>query len=141
MHIISPPAAPSYYVMDVNTTHWYDLGYALGLHDRNTPGVQDNLVILDYGYPKKQGSTYGVKLVFDPSGTFYSTDQVVSTAIAFAQGYYLGTGLDENSKVHMVIGVSNCCNEDTISFFQGHGTAWGQVLNSITSTQRRKYIA
>jgi hypothetical protein len=33
----------------------------------------------------------------------------------------------------MVIGVNNCCVENTLSFFQGHGTAWGQAVNSINS--------
>jgi len=31
----------------------------------------------------------------------------------------------------MVIGVNSCCNENTLAFFQGHGTAWGQAVNSI----------
>jgi hypothetical protein len=42
--------------------------HALGVHDRDTPGTQDNLVILDYGYPAKQGNTYGVFLIFDETG-------------------------------------------------------------------------
>ena len=33
----------------------------------------------------------------------------------------------------MVIGVNSCCNENTLAFFQGHGTAWGQANNSIRS--------
>jgi hypothetical protein len=126
-----PPAAPSYYIRVISTL--YDLGYSLGLHDWNTPYAQDNLVILDYGYPAKQGSTYGVFLAFDNTGTFYSTTQVVDSAIAFAHGYYLGTGNDLSSKLRMVIGVNNCCNENTLAFFQGHGTAWGQAINSIRS--------
>ena len=63
----------------------FNLGYALGIHDRDTPGTQDNLVILDYGYPAKQGSMYGVFLVFDETGEFYSTSQVVNSATAFAK--------------------------------------------------------
>jgi hypothetical protein len=126
-----PPAAPSYYITDVDTM--YNLGYALGVHDRDTPGTQNNLVILDYGYPAKQGSMYGVFLVFDETGTFYSTSQVVNSATAFAQGYYYGASSDLSSHLRIVIGVNSCCNENTLAFFQGHGTAWGQANNSVIS--------
>jgi hypothetical protein len=36
-----PPAAPSYYIAHINSL--YNLGYTLGVHDRDTSGVQDNL--------------------------------------------------------------------------------------------------
>jgi hypothetical protein len=126
-----PPAAPSYYITNIDTL--YSVGYSLGLHDQDTPGTQDNLVILDYGYPASQGSTFGVFLVFDETGTFYSTSQVVNSAIAFAHGYYDGTGSDFNSHLRMVIGVNSCCNENSIAFFQSHGIAWGQANNLIRS--------
>jgi hypothetical protein len=127
----SPQPAPSYYVTDLTTL--YDLGYALGVHDKDTPGTQDNLVILDYGYPAKQGSEYGAFLVFDQTGTFYSSGTVILSTIEFARGYYIGTGTDYFSHLRMVIGVNNCCNENTLSFFQGHGAAWGQLINSVRS--------
>lgn len=126
-----PPTAPSYYITDIYTMS--GLGYALGLHDRNTIGTQDNLVILDFGYPAKQGDTYGVYLVFDDTGTFYSVSQIIDSTIAFAQGYYTGTGSDLNSHLRIVVGVNSCCNENTLAFFQGHGTSWGQATNAIRS--------
>ncbi len=126
-----PPSAPSYYITNLGSL--YDLGYSFGVQDNSEPGSQDNLVILDYGYPAKQGSEYGVFLVFDQYGIFYSTTQVVNSAIAFARGYYYGTGSDIHSHMRIVIGVNSCCNENTVTFFQGHGTAWGQALNSIRS--------
>lgn len=129
--MLPPPAAPSYYITDFDTM--FNLGYALGIHDRDTPGTQDNLVILDYGYPAKQGSMYGVFLVFDETGEFYSTSQVVNSATAFAQGYYYGTVSELSSHLRMVIGVNSCCNENTVAIFQGHGTAWGQANNSVIS--------
>lgn len=70
------PTAPSYYITQINSL--YSLGYALGVHDRDAPGTQDNLVILDYGYPAKQGSTYGVILTFDETGTFHSASEVIN---------------------------------------------------------------
>ena len=122
---------PSYYITQLDSL--YHLSHTLGVHDRDTPGTQDNLVILDFGYPAKEGSTYGVYLVFDETGTFYSTTQVINSAIAFAYGYYIGTGIDLTSHLRMVIGVNNCCNASTLALFQGHGTAWGQALDLIRS--------
>jgi hypothetical protein len=63
--LFPPPAAPSYYINFNNILAFYDLGYALGVHDRDTPGTQDNLVILDYGYPAiDNNGIYGAKLSF-----------------------------------------------------------------------------
>lgn len=126
-----PPAAPSYYIENLNTL--YDLGYTLGIHDHDTPSSQDNLVILDYGYPAKQGSEYGAFLVFDQSGTFYSMSRIITSAIDFARGYYYGTGSDVGSHLRIIIGFNSCCNENTVTFFRGHGTAFGQAVDSIRS--------
>jgi hypothetical protein len=99
-----PPAAPSYYVTDIDTM--YDLGHALGVHDRDTPGTQDNLVILDYGYPGVSGGVYGAKLTFDPT-IFIPPSDVSNSAFQFARGYYIGTGSDTTSHVRLVIGVNS----------------------------------
>ena len=122
------PVAPSYYITNIATL--YNLGYALGVHDRDTPGTQDNLVILDYGYPGVSGGVYGAKLTFDPTIFIPPTD-VSNSAFQFARGYYAGTGSDTTSHVRLVIGVNSCCNENTLSFFRSHGTAWGQAVNSV----------
>ena len=126
-----PPAAPSYYLQDLDTV--YDLGFALGQHDYNTPGKQDNLVILDYGYPSIQSGVYGVKLTFEPIGSFHSVSKVISSAVDFARGYYYGTSTDTSSHLTFVVGVNNCCNENTLAFFRSHGSAWGEVVNSVVS--------
>jgi hypothetical protein len=127
--VYPPPAAPSYYLQDLNTL--YDLGYNLGLHDYNTPGTQDNLVILDYGYPSSQSGVYGVKLTYELPGSFHPVSEVISSAVDFASGYYVGTGNDYASHLTIVIGVNSCCNENTLAFFRAHGTAWGDSVNSI----------
>jgi hypothetical protein len=126
-----PPAAPSYYLQNLNSL--YNLGYTLGQHDNNTSGTQDNLVILDYGYPSIQGGVYGVKLTYEDIGSFHPVSEVISSAVEFARGYYVGTGNDYASHLTIVIGVNNCCNENTLAFFRAHGTSWGQSVNSIVS--------
>jgi hypothetical protein len=131
--------APSYYISELSKVHrnetdiFYSLGYALGGHDQVTLGVQNNLVILDYGYPFKSGSTYGVHLVMGEVGTFFSINKVIDSAYNFARGYYNATGSDHDSHLRMVIGVNNCCTNVSLSTYQGHGTAWGQTVNSIRS--------
>jgi hypothetical protein len=125
-----PPATTSYYIRNITTL--YNLGYDLGVNDRYTPGIQDHLVILDYGYPGQQGGVYGVRLTFDPA-VFFPMPDVIASAVEFAQGYWNGLGTDFDSHLRIVIGVNNCCNENTVAFFQGHGTAWGQTVNSISS--------
>jgi len=127
----SPPAAPSYYIKNVDTL--YDLGYELGEHDKYKPGKQDNLVILDYGYPSIMNGEYGVKLTFDPAGTFTPFSDVIDSAIDFAQGYFYGTGTDLISHLRIVISVNNCCDANTVTFFRGHGVGWGETVNGIRS--------
>lgn len=126
-----PPAAPSYYLQDLISL--YALGYALGQHDLNTPGKQDNLVILDYGYPSIKNGVYGVKLTYEAIGSFHPVSEVITSAVEFAHGYYVGTGNDTASHLTIVIGVNGCCNENTLAFFRAHGTAWGESVNSIVS--------
>jgi hypothetical protein len=132
-HVGSVPApheAPSYYI--TNSDYFYGLGHSLGEIDANTPGTQDNLVILDYGYPAVVGNVYGVWLPFDPT-IFLTITDVITTAWGFAIGYYAGTGEDIASHIRVVIGVNNCCYEDSISLFQNHGTYWAQSVDTIRS--------
>ncbi len=126
-----PPATTSYYLQDLTTL--YDLGYALGQHDRDTPGTQDNLVILDYGYPSIQSGAYGVKLTYEDIGIFHPVSEVIASAVDFAHGYWVSLGNDYASHLTIVAGVNNCCNENTLTFFRAHGTAWGESVNSFVS--------
>jgi hypothetical protein len=126
---IPPPAAPSYYLQNLNIL--YDLGYSLGQHDHNTPGIQDNLVILDYGYPSQKDGVYGVKLTYETPGSFHSVLEVISSSTEFARGYWVGTGDDFASHLTIVVGVNNCCIENTLAFFRSHGTEWGNSVNSV----------
>jgi hypothetical protein len=127
-----PPATPSYYVTNLSTT--YDLGQTLGAEDLNTPGTQDHLLVLDFGRPKQSGSSYGTFLPFDVTYTFYSTSTIAAAVKDLARGYWIGTGSDTDSHIRVVVGTNNCCNGDPLSLFQGHGTAWANMMAIITST-------
>jgi hypothetical protein len=126
-----PVASPSYYVTNLNSVVY--LGSALGQDANNTPGKQDYLVVLDFGRPRNTGSTYGTYLVFDQTYTFYSTTQIGDAVKRFAQGFWIDSPDDTESHVRIVVGTNNCCTGDTLSLFQGHGTAWAQMMASIAS--------
>ena len=128
VQLTSPKTSISYYVTDLQTLG--TLGNDLGIADQGEAGTQDHLVILDYGKPIYQGGSFGAKLLFyDRQNVF--TPAIISSAVDFASGYYYGTGNDYTSHIQMVISVNNCCWEDPLSLFQGHGAAWAGVVNQI----------
>lgn len=134
MNNFPPPAATSYYVWNINTLG--SLGRALGNSDTNMPGAQDNLVILHFGYPARQfvsqSTIWGAKPSFRPD-IFIPTTAVITSSVTFATEYYNATVNDTLSRLRLVIAVSNCCAENDLAFFQNHGTAWAQAVNSIRS--------
>ncbi len=128
----SPPVTTtSYYVTKMSTLA--NLGTALGIHDRDTPGTQDNLVILDYGNPtQRQGPPfdYGTILAFDQTETFVPTSEIIIRSVDFAENYHFNVGSDLDSSLRLVIGLSNCCGS-SLSFWEGHGSAWAAMMNTI----------
>lgn len=125
-----PSPAPSYYIE--NTATIKNRGTELGADALNRPGTQDYLVILVYGYPARNTTTgeYGALYTFAPSVFINQTD-IINSASDFARNFYYGSGSDITSKARLVIGVNNCCSGVGLSIWQGHGTAWGSVVNSI----------
>lgn len=101
----------------VDTARAYSLGYAMGQNDRNTPGTQDNLVILAFGMPVSQPS-YGTSLFGQGPA---STSQIAAAVEQFGRGYYLGVQSDVNSTLLIAVGTSNYGTNVT----QVHGQAWG----------------
>jgi hypothetical protein len=89
---------------------------------------------VDFGYPARLNGIYGVYLPFDQTGTFSNTSVVASALTEFARGYWVGTGSNTAAKLHIAVGTNNCCVGVALSVFQGHGTAWAQMMNSISAT-------
>ncbi len=112
-------------------------GAALGIHDRDTAGTQDNLVVHHFGYPRKSGSFYGVQLPFDQSHAFQSLGTVIDAVRTFAQAYYANLGTDTTSHLRIVVGVVSCCQSSPanptgdLDFMRGHGTAWANTMSNI----------
>jgi hypothetical protein len=106
-------------------TALYNIGCSLGTRDWQLPGVQDNIVVLDFGRPMTSGGAYGTKLF---SGAFASTAQIASGVVEFAHGYYHCTSTDFDSHMRIAIGTSNYGPE----VIAAHGRAWGQMVNTIS---------
>ncbi len=120
----APPWTISRYMSTVNTTTLYDLGCKLGTHDNGTAGTQDNVVILMFGRPAYQNSTYGSLLY---NNTFASVTQIEAAAEQFGRGYWVCTGGDTASTVRVVVGTSNYGTQVSA----GHATAWAQMVNNV----------
>lgn len=128
-----PATSTSYYMTSLNTDLSYRLGCQLGTRDKNTPGAQNSVAVLAFGYPRCfSGGGYGANLF----GYGPATLDNVSTAVKyFALGYYTCTGSDNKSNLVVGVGTSNYlgstepCN--THAKARAHGTAWSAMVREI----------
>jgi hypothetical protein len=122
----------SYYLATVNTDKLYQKGCELGSRDLGLTGTQDNVVILDFGGPRRLSSgAYGARLF--TVGTYVSTDQIAAAVQSFGLGYYVCTGSDLASNVVIGIGTNNY-TYDGSNIYQityAHGRAWAQMVNQV----------
>ncbi len=118
----------SFYITFINTSWLYNMGCFLGTSDLNTPGPQDSLVLLDFGYPTFNNGKYGANLLGYGAVT---TDQITSAALQFAWGYYVCTGSDYKSHLRIGIGTNNYPGDDHSSVTFEHGAAWAKMINQM----------
>ena len=118
----------SFYVTFINTSWLYNMGCFLGTSDLNTPGPQDSLVLLDFGYPTYINGKYGANLLGYGAVT---TDQITSAALQFAWGYYVCTGSDYDLHLRVGIGTNNYPGDDHSSVTFEHGAAWAKMINQM----------
>lgn len=119
----------SYYIMTTSLQAHFDLGCALGLDDLNTPGTQDNLVILDYGSPKQINGVQGASLLLRTG--FATTQQIADAVKNFGWGYYVCTGQDMQSRLRIGIGTTNFPTSENPSVTYEHGLAWALLVNQV----------
>ncbi len=100
----APPYTASYYITNPSTNALYNLGCSLGTHDKNTPGMQSNLVLLDFGAQQKNSSgEWGASLW----NHFQTNSQIANLVKQFGIGYYDCTGNDTDSQLIIGIGTNN----------------------------------
>lgn len=122
------PFTTSYYMKTIQDSALYAMGCELGTRDAVLPGTQNNVVVLDFGYPICSGDAFGADL--------FGFGPVFSSAIAagvenFGLGYYTCTGQDTTSSLVIGIGTNNkkiSCVTSAEAF--AHGAAWSQIANS-----------
>ncbi|MGC1376865.1 MAG: hypothetical protein WA821_11600 [Anaerolineales bacterium] len=132
-----PPYTTSWY-MDTPNPTWlpnaaYDKGCALGTHDLNTPGAQDNVVILLFGYPAYVNGLFGA-MDWDGIGSgthvFISATQIKTTIQQFARGYWQCTGPgDTTSQLFLAVGTNNDGGKKSVTYAQGR--AWAAMVKNI----------
>lgn len=124
-----PRSTYSYYMMSIDPSANFNLGCELGLSDLNTPGIQDSLVLLDYGSPKKVNGVLGASLLLI-SG-FASTAQIAVAAENFGWGYYVCSGDDMQSHLRIGIGTTNFATSSNPAVTFEHGQAWAGMVNDV----------
>lgn len=135
-----PLPSTSYYMTTLKSDYLYRLGCQLGTRDKNTPGTQNSVAVLAFGYPRCFASGgYGANLFgYGP----VSISNVSNAVKQFALGYYNCTGSDNASNLVIGAGTSNYlggtepCNTHTKA--TAHGNAWSAMvrdLNQWANTQ------
>ena len=119
-----PPYSTSFYVRTINPQTLYSLGCNHGKRDLQLAGVQDSVVVLDFGQPTDDESGYGANLFGYGPGT---TAQIANAVEQFAVGYLSCAGTDLNSHLRIGIGTSNYGSK----VYYMHGKAWAKMVNDV----------
>lgn len=133
----TPLYATSIYVQ--NEYALYDLGCALGQRDRNLPGAQDSLVVLNFGQGWFDDGTAlsrpGAGL-FSPYWHFVPINTIETAVKSYIQGYWVCSAEDQVSQVIVAVGTNNYGGYGTYSPYPdtrrqaayAHGKAWAQMV-------------
>lgn len=112
-----PRTSVSRYVTTSSTSTAYNWGCAQGTADAATP-IQDSEVILDFG--AQLSSNTGATAF---SGTDITYAQIAAFAEQYARGYWICTGSDTTSTLHLAIG-TNSSGSPTSAM----GTSWANSV-------------
>lgn|GEM_PF-554044 len=122
-----PPAySTSYYMRTINTQSLYNIGCDKGKQDQKLAGVQDMVVVLDFGQPTNDSSRVGADLFGLGPAT---TAQIASAVEQFGVGYLACSGSDQDSHLRIGIGTSNYGSD--VNFTTGIG--WGKMVNNVNT--------
>ncbi len=133
--VTSPPLwSRTAYINTDTAQGLYDLGCQAGTRDQNTAGVQDSVVVLDFGQPAKNSSgEFGTDLL-GPLG-FLRTSEIALRVTYYGRGYYDCSGSDNLS--HMTIGIGTTNYGSTWlplgTNSLDHGRAWASMVNDVNA--------
>jgi hypothetical protein len=119
----------SYYVdmlvLDLNVMG--QLGCEIGTRHANTPGAQDELVVLDFGKPTNQGGQYGASLLYR---TGHAPLSAIRDAVEEYADFYRSCSQSDPYS-HLTIGVGTSNYDVNVTY--GHGAAWAGMVNQINT--------
>ena len=97
-----------------------------------SPGIQNTIVVLDFGSPVITNGQYGTDLFWMAA---VNTTQIKGAVENFGRGYYICAGADRSSQIYVGIGTTNYeyTNSWSTSTARGHGVAWAQMVNDVNS--------
>ncbi len=113
-----PSPTTSRYMKTVDPSTLHALGCQQG--QENQYGV----IILDFGQPWQDGSTYGT-ILFDKGNSFASIAEIEKATEAFLQGYWDCS--PSWTQIRVVIGTNNYHGVTTFE----HGKAWGELVKRV----------
>lgn len=131
--VTSPPLwSRTMYVNTDGGQILYDKGCELGIQHKNTAGKQDAVVVLDFGSPGAHGDgTLGTTLF--GIGVLRTTE-IADRVKLYAQGYYVCSGTDRESKLTIGIGTTNYGTWlATGTNARDHGRAWALMVNDVNA--------
>lgn len=131
-----PPSTTSYYfyMAAYTPSKARSLGCQLGTRDKNMPGRQDSLVILDFGITQFKDGVYGASGM--QRNGFYTMDQIAKAVQEYGVGYWQCTATDFESHLTIGIGTNNYNNSavyNNLSLTYEHGRAWAQMVNGVNN--------
>lgn len=128
-----PSVASSLYITTLDAQTIYNEGCALGKRDFNTYGVQNDLVVMAFGYPQQYSSSeYGAAGFAYPK-QYANTSQIAAVVENFGKAYWDCVGSDFESHLRIAVGTSNYPGGSYSSVTSGHGRAWAQMVNGINA--------
>jgi hypothetical protein len=126
---LPPSWSTSYYidmpVLDLDVMG--QLGCEIGTRHASSPGVQDELVVLDFGKPTYQNGEYGASLLYRLGHAPVSA--IAEAVEEYADFYRLCSQSDPNSNLVIGVGTSNY----DVNVTYGHGAAWAAMVNTVNN--------
>lgn len=126
--LAAPKHTISRYVTHTNADRWYDLGCALGNAVRNGTRPRDAVVILAFGRPDFNGTTWGTNL--PGSGGFRTLPQIRRVVEEYGHGYWVCSPFDTTLRI--AAGTSNFGGEVTYE----HGQRWANMVDNANAWLR-----
>ncbi len=106
-----PLYVTSYYIQNEAPSEMWKLGQSLGIRDRDLPGQQDSLVILDFGKMWLENEQYTIRRFGNPNDgdrrRSIPLQDVENSVKAFIEGYIVNSGQDQTSLLTVGVGTNN----------------------------------